>query len=155
SGADTIQFAVTGTIALDSALPTITDSLAIQGPGAASLTIARSSAAGTPQFRLLTINPGVTAALSGLTLSNGDVVGEGGAIFNAGSLSLTGCVLANNTARGAGGQGSNPFGTTGGAGGTANGLGGAIFTTGALAVLNCSFSGNLAQGGNGGSNSSF
>src|SRR5262249_35056537 len=103
AGTDIIRFSVTGTIALDSTLPTVTDSLAIEGPGASNLTIARSSASGTPQFRLLTINPGVTAALSGLTLSDGDVVGPGGAIFNAGTLSLTGCVLANNKARGASG----------------------------------------------------
>ena len=47
AAANTIVFAkgVTGTIALQSALPTLTGSLSIEGPGAGALTVARSSAA--------------------------------------------------------------------------------------------------------------
>jgi hypothetical protein len=161
-GQDTIQFSVTGTITLESTLPTITDSLLVQGPGAGSLTIARDGATGTPNFRLLTIDAGVSVALSGLTLSNGNVIGPGGAISNAGDLDLSGCVLSNNTARGDNGLGaafvgggSLPPAPTGGAGGTANGLGGAVYTSGTLNVRDCTFEGNVAQGGNGGSNVSY
>ena len=77
AGADTILFAngLTGTIALASALPTLTDDVTLSGPGAKLLTVARSSAAGTPAFRILTIDAGTatppTVSISGLTLANG------------------------------------------------------------------------------------
>src|SRR5688500_4718441 len=42
-GADTINFSVTGTINLATALPAINDDLAINGPGANQLTVQRST----------------------------------------------------------------------------------------------------------------
>jgi hypothetical protein len=46
--ADSVQFRVTGTINLASALPDITGELNLLGPGPNVLTVARSSAMGTP-----------------------------------------------------------------------------------------------------------
>src|SRR3954447_18246742 len=49
---DTIQFApaVTGTIALLSALPELSTAIVLAGPGASALAVARSAAPGTPAF---------------------------------------------------------------------------------------------------------
>src|SRR5262245_39796107 len=51
SGSDTIQFSVSGTIALGSALADVSDDLVIDGPGANSIRVQRSSSAQT-QFCL-------------------------------------------------------------------------------------------------------
>ena len=62
-GGNTINFAVTGTITLDSALPDLSNTTGltdIEGLGAASLTVARSSASGTLDFRIFTVDAGVT-----------------------------------------------------------------------------------------------
>jgi len=60
---------------------------------------------------------------------------KGGAIFNAGSLSLTNCSLERNTAYG---------GSSGPAG---SGWGGALLSLGPLVVNGSTFSDNIAQGG--------
>lgn len=101
---DVITFAVTGTITLQSALPDITASMSIDGPGASVLTIARYESA--PAFRIFTVDSG-SVAISGLTLTGGFVTdgvetqrsGEvaGGAVSNAASLAVTDCVIDNNS----------------------------------------------------------
>jgi predicted outer membrane repeat protein len=60
----------------------------------------RSTAGGTPQFRILSVSAGTTASLSGLTISNGSVSGGGGgAIFvDRATLTVTNCVFSQNTA---------------------------------------------------------
>src|SRR5215470_11137798 len=101
---DTITFDLTnftGPITLTAADPTdatsglvIGKNLTITGPGANLLTVERSSASGTPQFRMFTINVGVTVTISGLTVTNGHppdgldagAGAEGGGIFNLGTL---------------------------------------------------------------------
>jgi CSLREA domain-containing protein len=78
---DTIDFAVTGTINLTSALPDISDSVVIEGPGEASLTVRRDS---TDLFRIFNVTTTGTATFSGLTISNGMSDHEsGGGIQNA------------------------------------------------------------------------
>src|SRR5215472_3624073 len=62
---------VTSPITLTTADLVIDKNLTITGPGANLLTVERSSAAGTPQFRILTINPGKTVTIYGLTVTNG------------------------------------------------------------------------------------
>jgi predicted outer membrane repeat protein len=66
-GPDTINFlaGLTGTITLASSLPDITENLTINGPGSGTLTVSSNSAAA-----LLTIDAGVTASISGLTIAN-------------------------------------------------------------------------------------
>lgn len=79
------------TITLFSFLPDITSSIIIQGPGADLLTIARSSAEGTPDFRIFTVNePGTTVSISGLTIANGKAYGGAG-ISNSSTLTVTAC----------------------------------------------------------------
>src|SRR4026207_2316088 len=67
---ETLSFAVTGAIILTSGELLITTNLNITGPGASQLTIQRSVAGGTPNFRIFNIRSG-TVTISGLTVSNG------------------------------------------------------------------------------------
>ena len=99
-GDNTINFAVTGTITLNSALPDLSNTtglMDIEGPGAASLTVARSSASGTPDFGIFTVDANVQAQLAGLTITGG-LDGSGGGIDNAGTLTVTNSTIANNSA---------------------------------------------------------
>jgi hypothetical protein len=78
------------------------DSLTIIGNGD---TIERSTAAGTPAFRLLDVASGGALTLQDLTLQNGLAFGsgagaDGGAIYNQGTLTLSGVTVQNNEARG-------------------------------------------------------
>src|SRR5262249_13845330 len=78
------------------------DSLTIAGNGDV---IARSTANGTPAFRLLDVAAGASLTLEDLTLQGGLALGggvsaEGGAIYNQGTLSLTGVTVQNNRALG-------------------------------------------------------
>ncbi|MEP7340603.1 MAG: Ig domain-containing protein, partial [Acidobacteriota bacterium] len=123
----TINFSVTGMINLATALPALNHpNLTITGPGASSLDVHRNV---VTAFRIFTVNSGKTVNISGLTISNGNA-NDGGGIQNNGTLSVDGCVLANNQGGGNGGGG--------------------IANTSQLNVNNCSFisnSGALAGGG--------
>src|SRR5262245_48869641 len=66
---DALTFAVTGPITLTSAELLITTNLTILGPGASQLTIQRSTAAGTPGFRIFNISSGIVT-ISGVTVNN-------------------------------------------------------------------------------------
>jgi hypothetical protein len=100
TGADSIPIEVTGTIELEGALPAITDDVAIVGPGAGSLTIERSAATG---FRIFDFGDGVTASLTGLTVTGG-AGPQGAGIRNGnGDLTLIRVVVAGNEATSEGG----------------------------------------------------
>ncbi len=140
TGDNTINFSVTGTITLNSVLPDLSNTtglMDIEGPGAASLTVARSSAA--PDFGDFTVDSGVTANLSGLTISGGVTASAGGGIDNAGSLTVTNSTIADNSA-----GGWDPVG------------GGGIYNAGTLSVTNSVVDNNSVTGayygpsGNGG-----
>ncbi|AYQ33261.1 choice-of-anchor Q domain-containing protein [Runella sp. SP2] len=173
---NTINFGVTGTINLATALPDITLPLTING-GASGVTINRNS--GTA-FRIFTVNSGVVS-FNKLTISNGSGV-EGGGIYNAATLTLTECVLSGNTTTGArpltgGGAGifnastgvltlnrcavvnniaTGQAGNGGaGSGGGGGGLGGGVLNNGGTVnITNTTFSGNQAVGGTGGGGTS-
>jgi predicted outer membrane repeat protein len=99
-----IRFAanVTGTISLSSALPGLDADINIIGPGAKVLTVARSSAAGTPNFSVFTVHSGVSVTIRGLTISGGNAT-SGGGINNQGTLLLQDSAVTNNTATEQGG----------------------------------------------------
>jgi len=86
-----------GVIDLETALPAIARNMIINGPGAASLTVSRNS---SDEFRIFTINAGVTAVLRGMTLDNGAVTnGNGGAILNnGGDLTVENSLVTNSDA---------------------------------------------------------
>src|SRR5258706_373870 len=130
-------------IALTKALPDISGNLNFSGNGSSLLTVQRSTAAGTPDFRIFTINSGTTVTITGLTISNGHVAGSvspanlGGGILNSGNLTLNFCAVTGNFAGSGGGGGihnldtitiknSAVSGNTGG--GLANNLFGATTT---------------------------
>jgi hypothetical protein len=86
---------------------------------------------GTNTVTIFTINPGVTAAISNLTIQNGHADGAGGGISNSGTLSVTNCTLSANSAANF-------------AGGIYNG------SNATLTVTNSTFSGNSAANFSGG-----
>jgi len=103
---DTIDFdpAVSGTITLTNGQIVLDKQLTITGPGAGVLTIS-----GNNTSRIFNVGRMGRVTISGLTLANGKALVEaeqhanyvysaarGGAIINAGTLSLQRCVLTNN-----------------------------------------------------------
>lgn len=146
SGPDVISLAgLTGVITLATNMSALTGEITINGPGAGSLTVTRSSAGGTPNFRIFTIGNSGVVTISGLTISNGSVIGafpsnSGGAIWNNhGDLTIKDCVLTGNSA-----NASSP-----------SGFGGAIYNDGStfgtatLTIVNSTISSNSCTGSGG------
>jgi len=183
SGGTDIAFApgVIGVITLTTPLPAITGNLDLVGPGANLLTISGggSSAVGAI-FNLSSSN----AALSGITIANGNNGARGGGISNAGTLTLSNSALSGNVARVIGGGiynggtltvynstfSGNYAGSDGGGidsdgiaivnystftGNSAHGAGGGIYSSGISAVNNSTFSGNASGPNNGGGIDNF
>jgi hypothetical protein len=108
---DTIQFhaALKGkTITLTSGQLEINQALTIEGPGPDQLAVRRSTASGTPAFRIFNIGGNVT--LSGLAITNGKApvngndLGAGGGIACAGpALTISNCIISGNSTSGSGG----------------------------------------------------
>ncbi len=120
------------TIDLQTALPDISKSVTINGPGANLLTVRRSPSAGT-NFRIFTIGGGIAngVTISGMTISNGNATGfgdgsGGGISSNQSSLVLTNVHVAGNRSGIAGG-------------GVSLGFADGLFT-------GCTFSGNTVSG---------
>ena len=83
----TMTFApsVTGAINLTSGELLLNKTVTISGPGANLLSVQRSAAGGTPDFRIFNITPNsVIATISGLTIANGNTPSNGGGISNTG-----------------------------------------------------------------------
>jgi hypothetical protein len=121
TASDTINFTVTGTIALGSTLPPVTDSqLTISGP-ASLVTIS-----GTGRVQVMLVGTGATLALHHVRIANGLSLftGSGGGIYNKGTLTVSNSILSGNSAP--------------------NDSGGAIYNDGVLAVTNSTFSKNNA-----------
>jgi hypothetical protein len=143
--------------------------LTIQGLGAGQLTVSGDSLS-----RVFDVQAGATVSLSGLTITGGYVAGTynlgglGGGIYNAGTLTVSGCTLTGNHADYEGGAiwtcgvmtvtdcilTGNTAGVAAGAGGAAA-YGGAIFNTdlsgaGFLTVTSCKITGNTAASFGGG-----
>ena len=120
----------------------ITQNVTITGLGADQLAVSGSNTS-----RVFDVHSGVTVAVTGLTIENGLTTNTlgGGAILNAGALTLTADAVVNSTAQG----GNASSGFEGGGGGGA-GLGGGIFNSGTLNLASSTLSGDQAVGGNGG-----
>jgi hypothetical protein len=110
------------TIKLGSAL-TIGSNDSIVGPGANLLTIS-----GQGQVQVFTVNSGLAASISGLTVANGHALGDGGGIDNSGTLTVSNTTISDNTA------------ITDGGG---------IFNTATLTVSNSTISDNSASNSGG------
>ncbi len=126
SDGDTIQFdpALKGqTITLTSGELFINNNLTITGPGPSQLTVKRSTAGGTPAFRIFHILQH-TVTIEGLSITNGLALALGGNSPDAGggifcddeeqnnerlAVTVSNCVISGNTA-----GGPNFFGGGGG-----------------------------------------
>jgi parallel beta-helix repeat protein len=129
------------------------DSITIDGPGASLLSISGNSAS-----RVFQVDGGVTASVTGLTITAGSATGgnaDGGGIYNQGDLTLSDSTISGNSATGHGGGLDSSGGVTL-AGCTISGnsayYGGGLSTgTTAMPTLtDCTISGNSASGGGGG-----
>jgi hypothetical protein len=128
---DSIQFGVTGTINLTGALPNLSHSISIAGPGPDQLTVRRATGG---YYRIFTIGSLTTVAISGITVTNGWLVNDqqgGGGILNYGSLAITNARIFENISMTAAR--------------TYNDWGGGIANYGTLAVSFSDVSENLAE----------
>ena len=111
SAGDTIQFdaALKGqTITLTSAELLIHKNVTIDGPGANQLTVQRSTANGTPAFRIFEIDAiypvSNAVTIAGLTIANGNSPDSGGGISaNGYGLMIASCIISGNSASNYGG----------------------------------------------------
>ena len=147
AGVDTINFTVTGTIALGSDLPIIQASIAVAASQRGAITISGNGVA-----RVFVITPTTVVTLSNLNIISGVTSfagdpGGGAAIRNFGVLLVDNCGLTGNTAARGGGAARN-FGTMHVRNSTFrlnNALaGGAIHNSGTLTVSGTTFAGNHA-----------
>ena len=111
AGAQVITFAPAlttdgpATITFFTEPPSLSSEMTISGPGANLLTIQRSTAEGTPNFRIININQPGPMTISGVTITNGHTENgvpanegaSGGGILNNGSLTLINLVISANT----------------------------------------------------------
>jgi predicted outer membrane repeat protein len=173
SGTDSIVFepGLTGTIALGSTLPTITDSsLTITGPtGSPGIMIS-----GGDSVLVMNVGGGATN-LQNLTIADGSSPSDGGGIKNTSTLTVTNCTFSGNSSFGGGGiyndgtltviKSTLSRNSAGNGGGIQNfdtltvtnstfsdnpaNNGGGIFNSGTLTVTNSTFSGNGFRVGGG------
>jgi predicted outer membrane repeat protein len=152
------QPTVTGNVALTAGQIPITDSVYIYGYGPNVNTITAA-----PSSRIFDVNPaaGDSVGIYGLTLTGGNVTGNGGAIRNDdGILGIGDSVLTGNTASGLGGAVFEPGNYNGGVDDRFRyatfsdnhaDSGGAIYATNSWGrTRQATFSGNSADSGSGG-----
>ncbi len=124
----------------------------IDGPGAGVVSISGGHA-----FGVFDVASGVTARISGLTITGGSASYRGGGVNNSGNLTLSDCTISGNSAPGAGGGIQNYKGTATLSGctisGNSTGFGGGFFNDFGTATLSgCTISGNFAKYNGGGFN---
>ncbi|KUN82656.1 hypothetical protein AQJ66_21545 [Streptomyces bungoensis] len=131
-------------------LPDIVGNVRIAG---FNTTITR--AANAAQFRIFAVAPTGTLHLTTINVSGGITSGPGGGILNAGTLSVVGGAIRNNTAGTGGGISTGPgvatlTGTTISGNKAPNGVGGGIVTAGGkTTIIASSITGNSAPDGGG------
>jgi hypothetical protein len=100
-GADDIDATgVSGTIDLQGALPALSEAVNLTGPGADQLTVRRDTGG---EYRIFDIASGLVVTISGLTIADGSVSGDGGGLYNAGTLTVHDTAITGNHADGSGG----------------------------------------------------
>jgi len=152
-------------IVLNTALPFITkDNVTIQGhvqtsgtnAGKPAVSIERSTAVGTSEFRILTVDPGTDSkvTLSGLKIANGKMSDSGGGMYSSGSVTAENCTFTNNTTAWDGGgvyaSGAVIFTNSTFTDNTAADRGGGMYAGGSIALTNGTFAGNRAVNYGGG-----
>ena len=117
----------------------------IEGPGAGLLSISANNAS-----RVFQITSNVTASLSGLTITGGEVSGPGGGLYNVGTVTVTDCTISGNSAVSGGGLDNAGTATIIGCtigGNSAQSAGGGLDNFGKLTLVDCTVSGNSAMNG--------
>jgi len=123
-GGGTITFSnVVGTIVSATPLPVLVAPITIVGPGASQLCVTGNGPA-------VAVSPAAVVAVSDLRLTGRpmNVTWSGGAVSNAGNLTLTRCLIADSTAS----QGAG------------------IYNSGGLTLSNCTLTANIGDGIGGG-----
>jgi hypothetical protein len=156
----TPALATPGTIPLGSALPSITGTLNLIGPGANLLSVSGNHDSGVGS--VFVVNSSATALLYGMTISDGNA-STGGGILNSGLLTVMASAVSGNTVNGVGGGiGNNGTLTVSGSTVSGNsvmaipgnsyggGYGGGIVNGGTLTVTDSTVSGNSVNGGTSG-----
>jgi len=113
---DTIDFSLPSlpaTIFLQSGDLFINKNLTITGPGASVLSIDATNSVNSA--RVFTVQSGIVS-ISGLTITHGGGGPDdnGGGVFNAGTLTLSNCIISNNSVKSAGTGGGGIFNAAGG-----------------------------------------
>ena len=153
---NTVEFDTTGMITLSAGPLALANAIgglgstiseSIQGPGPGAISISGDSAGG-----VFSVAFGVTASISGLTVTGGLVTTSGGAIDNAGALTLSNLAVTGNTADLGGGVMNEPSGTLTVSNSTfsnnvATNYGGAIANGNTLTLSNDTFTLNSATSG--------
>jgi hypothetical protein len=140
AGPDTITFAESlsqGVIFLNESLGQISvaSNVEVSGPGQLALTI---NAQGNS--RVFYVSPGVTATLSGLTITGGGNVSDGGGILNYGNLTLNEIAIVDNEAL---------SGANAGGGGIASYNAYGVYAHAQLHLINSTVDGNHSTYGGG------
>ncbi|WP_316782053.1 hypothetical protein [Streptomyces sasae] len=132
-------------------LPDIVGNVRIVG---FNTTITRAANAAA-QFRIFGVAPTGTLSLTAINVSGGNTPGPGGGILNAGTLTVVGGSIRNNTAGTGGGISTGPgvatlIGTTISGNKAPNGVGGGVLTAGGkTTIIASSITGNSAPDGGG------
>jgi hypothetical protein len=118
------QLGLSGRITLTTGELAISKNLSIAGPGASVITVSGNHAS-----RVFDIAAASTVAISGLTIADGMISGNGGGIYSSGTLTVSNCILSGNS--------------TNNGGGDLSAFGGGIYnSSGTLTVSNCTLSSN-------------
>jgi hypothetical protein len=152
TGNDLIAFSVTGTVMLDSTLPKVTDKLL-------TINARHSTIDGRGKVRAIVVSSSAKLTLEDMTITGG-YSGVGGAIRNAGTLTIANCDLNDNHASlcvgndcGEGGailnRGTLTLTSASIEGGQA-GNGGAVYNSGKLTMIDSNLSYNTVNGTGGG-----
>jgi hypothetical protein len=129
---------VGGTILLTSGELSVSSSVTITGPGAASLSVSQSTSG-----NVFHVAPGQTASISGLTIAQGSA----GVFNDQGTVTVTVCIIEDN---GVGVLSTGPGATVNNCTINNNSNGGIQNNSGTLEVNNCFITGNLADLGGAG-----
>ncbi len=109
-GANTIAFNTNPSLGTDFNTPqtiTLTSGSITLGAGTETIQgpTVGVTVSGDKASRVFVVNSGVTANISGLTITDGSTSVNGGGVWNAGTITLTGVTLSGNTATTGGGGG--------------------------------------------------
>jgi hypothetical protein len=129
-------------------LSNATGPVTITGPGLGKLAVSGGGAS-----RVFQVDPGASAALSGLTITGGVTTGDGGGLLNQGTVALAGVDVVGNAAANGGGIANSGTAVIAGSaidGNAASVNGGGIFNTGFLSLAQSHLSANSAATDGGG-----